>query len=462
MIRRLAVLGILSASVLLLAACGEDRGKTEPEKLVPAGSNLIAEVELAKILGDSDLESLFESLPSVGEIPGSLEEALDRVVEETGVDLRQFNSLVAFAQLSDFDEASARALILRGTFDEEALVEAVEKAREGRLEMKEYKGHRVYIDEDEDVAYSVVEGDTLVAGSPVGVRSVIDVQVGDAETFGGQLADTLGELGDVLFKLVLEVPEKAKQDFGQDFDFDFNILGEVPLIEAFQDVQTVSISVDRVEGDLIFEAREDFTQESSAADTAEGLDAVLTLVRLSLGEQLGDLLRKVNVSADGTRLTVRSEVTVEEIKDLVMSLLGGLPALFTGGILGGQEERREAAPVPAVRREVIPVPAFPTPAVPRPGEPRFVVIAHYQVPKAGPPAELLDAANQMILQRLQAMGITGGTTATQSGLFTVELRDVFDLEQAMVLLAGLPSSGLPVPLELIDVRTERIEAEGQR
>ena len=460
MIRRLGALGVLSLSVLLLAACGGEERLTEPDKLVPAGSNLIAEVQLAKILADSDLKDLFGALPDVGEIPGSLEEVLDLVIEETGVDPRQFDSLVIFARFSGFDEDTEGALILRGSFDEEMLVEAIEMATRGGLEESEYKEHRIYLGDDEDNAFSVVEKGTLVLGSLEGVRSVIDVRVGDADPFSGPLADTLGELGDVLFKLALEVPEEAKQDFGQDFDFDFNILGEPPLVEAFQDVQTVALSVDRVEDDLVFEAWADFTPESSAADTTEGLEAVLTLVRLSLGEELGDLLRKVKVSADGTRLTVRSEVTVEEIKDAVMSLLGGLPALFSGGVLGGQGEqdsqfRREVAPVPAVR-EGTPAPVRVIRAAPLPGSPRFLVIANYRVLADAPPAELVHAATERTTSFLGAVGLSGGT-GFGNGVFAVEMLDVFDLEQAMGLLTGLAFS---FRMELIDVRAERVMAEG--
>ena len=170
------------------------------------------------------------------------------------------------------------------------------------------------------------------------------------------------------------------------------------------------------------------------------------------------------MSADGTRLTVRSEVTVEEIKDAVMSLLGGLPALFSGGVLGGQGEqdsqfRREVAPVPAVR-EGTPAPVRVIRAAPLPGSPRFIVIARYEV-LADPSAEQLDETSHMILLGLEQMGITGGTSVTQDGVFEVEMRDV-NLERAMFLLGSLASDGLPLPLELIDARAERIKVEGER
>ena len=79
-----------------------------------------------------------------------------------------------------------------------------------------------------------------------------------------------------------------------------------------------------------------------------------------------------------------------------------------------------------------------------------------------PPAELLNATSEMITLRVERLGVTGGTAVTQSGgVFEIAMRDV-DLRQAMFLLAALASSGLPVPLELIDVRAERSDAEGER
>ena len=80
MILRLAVLVFMLLVSLLVAACGRPEATplptptatpaptatptpvpTAPDKLVPAGSNLVAELQVAKILGDPDLASLFES-----------------------------------------------------------------------------------------------------------------------------------------------------------------------------------------------------------------------------------------------------------------------------------------------------------------------------------------------------------------------------------------------------------------
>ena len=255
-------------------------------------------------------------------------------------------------------------------------------------------------------------------------------------------------------KLVLEVPEAFKEELEQDSDFDFNLFGDSPLFQVLKDIHTIAIMADRGKDGLVFEARADFAQKSSAADAAKGLEAALTLVRLSLAEGLGDPLRRVRVSADGTRLTVRSEATFEEIKEALEGLEGALSALSSGSAF--VEEGVRVVPIP---REVTRVPV-PVPAVPRPGSPRFTVIANYEVLPDDPPPELLNAVTQRISSLLMATGQSVGTRF-EKGVFAVEIRDVFDLEQALVLLTGLASDRrLPVRLELIDVRAERLEAEG--
>jgi len=92
---------------------------------------------------------------------------------------RQIDTLVLFARLTNLDDAPpGGALILRGSFDEELLFEAMEKVADGALEETEYKEHRIYSDGDQDLAFDVLEKGTLVLGSPEGVRAVIDVRVG--------------------------------------------------------------------------------------------------------------------------------------------------------------------------------------------------------------------------------------------------------------------------------------------
>ena len=82
----LVVLTMMAATVSL--SCGGDGKETEPLKLVPAGSSLIAEISLGDILSNDGLTSVFEALPTDNDAPQTVDQLLSEALNETGIDLR--------------------------------------------------------------------------------------------------------------------------------------------------------------------------------------------------------------------------------------------------------------------------------------------------------------------------------------------------------------------------------------
>ena len=118
-----AMLGALAlAAVLLSAACGGGE-ETEPLKLVPEGATLIAEIEIADILEKVDLDSLLDALPDEEDAPQTIDEALDLIVSQFGIDLRDFSRAILFGDTQRGDDYVG--IIARGTFDEERLVASI-------------------------------------------------------------------------------------------------------------------------------------------------------------------------------------------------------------------------------------------------------------------------------------------------------------------------------------------------
>ena len=135
--RKWAVSTCLVGIVLLLAAdCGAE--KDALERMVPAGSSLIAEVDLARVLEDEDLEALYGALARGEEAPRTLDELLDETLDEIGLDLRQFSTLVLFGDASRVREHYA--IIAQGTFDEDDVLAAVAGANGVTLSPIKYKG----------------------------------------------------------------------------------------------------------------------------------------------------------------------------------------------------------------------------------------------------------------------------------------------------------------------------------
>ena len=173
----IAPAAILLIATLLLVGCGPAE-ETDPVKLVPAGSNLIAQVQVAEILKDGDVAALFEAVPNEDEEPQTFDELLSLAFEESGIDFREFSDAVLFGDISRDEDYFA--VIARGRFEEDQLVEAIERIGETPLTATEYKGRRVHSDQvDEDgLSLSVLGSDVLVLGAVDAVRAVVDVQEG--------------------------------------------------------------------------------------------------------------------------------------------------------------------------------------------------------------------------------------------------------------------------------------------
>ena len=324
----IAPAAILLIATLLLVGCGSAE-ETDPVKLVPVGSNLIAQVQVAEILKDVDFAALYEAAPKEDEEPQTFDELLSLAFEESGIDFREFSDAVLFGDISRDEDYFA--IIARGRFEEDQLLEAIERIGETPLTATEYKGRRIHSDQvDEDgLSLSVLGSDVLVLGAVDAVRAVIDVQEGDRDRASGKVYDTFIAMGDVLVRLTLEVPPELSQELEQASEIIPELgggLGELPIsLEAFKDLDAIGLVLDKDGETIKVEAQLSFTSEDSAADAGNVIDGLLKLARgLSPDEETKSLLDRVQVEATGTNLTILFEASVSDLEELVPDLGEGL------------------------------------------------------------------------------------------------------------------------------------------
>ena len=318
----IALTGIVAATMLALTGCG-GATETSPENLVPDGATLIAKVQVADILQDTDLEDLYRELPKDSDDPQTLDALMNQLTEETGVDLRHFTELVLFADISRSDQYAAT--IAQGRFDEDDLVAAIERVSRSSVSTREYKGRQVHTAADDDIALSVLSDRTLVVGTPRAVESVIDVQEGDKDAASGEVRDAFDSLGGVLVRVALRVPPDAARDLDLPF-------GDIPIdLSVIRDLDIVDVAASKYGRTIRLEARGHFTSESSAREAGDALDAVLTLLRVATPDkETKELLNKVlRVSVDHNRVTLRFDAGGSEVKQLVEGLEGGLLDIFS-------------------------------------------------------------------------------------------------------------------------------------
>jgi hypothetical protein len=318
------LVALILAITIFAAACGGGT-ETDPGKLVPEGSNLIVRVNLAGILSSDALASAVASVQKDDSDPQSLDDLLDRAIGETGIDFRRLSRLVVFADVSRSDDFTG--FIVKGTFNEAAIVEALERLEGKSFATSLYKGRRVYSFEgdtdDQDLAF--LEGDNLILGATAAVRAVIDVQEGDRRRASGAVPDALADLGQGLLSLAVEVPSEALPD-------DISELGNIPflgdagqglsaILGPLQELEILGLAVAQNGQILILRVNLDFANEDSASSVGKVLEGALTLDSgLIPDAEVRELLESLEVSADGSRLIIRLEAAASEIGRLVKGL----------------------------------------------------------------------------------------------------------------------------------------------
>ena len=363
--------------VLFLAACAGAEEVT-PESLVPDGASLIGKIQLATIIEDEDLAGLYAKVPKQDDDPQNLDALLGQFTEETGVDLHQLSGVVYFADLTRGEEADKGhfGLIAQGSFEESAIVAAVEQASDGPLATGEYKERKIHTNEEENVAFSLLETGMLVLGTRSAVESVIDVHEGDPERASGKVYDTFIGMKDTLVRLALKAPTEATEQLELP-------LGEFPFnLDLLQEIDIVQLAVDKDAGALTVQVGADFTSESAAAEAGEVLDALLTLIKAaSPDEETTRLLDDLMVSTDKARLTIKFEASVSEMEELVAGLDEGLTGrLSSPPSLEELRERQEAVPQRDVSSTAVPQAVPPT--VVAPAAPQRDVAATAIAPEA--------------------------------------------------------------------------------
>jgi hypothetical protein len=322
--RVVVLLGLVLLAGLASFACGGGK-EIDTEKLVPEGSSLIGSIQFEKILNDVDLESIYQALPVDGGDLQTIDQLLNEAMAQTGVDFRKISHATFFADVSrpgDF-----LGIIVRGSFDEDAVVAALQAAGEAPLTATDYKGRRVHSAEDDQDqgALVVLEGDNLVVGTLEAVRAVIDVQDGDRDRASGEVQAALSDLDDGLIRLVLEVPSGALQDqlpLG-DIPFLGDSVENLPaVLGAVRDLALVGLSLDQDGQDLKLRVTLNFGSADSATVFGNFLDGILKLVSgASPDAQTRELVERLQIDVDGDGVAISLEIAVAELSQLFSDLV---------------------------------------------------------------------------------------------------------------------------------------------
>jgi hypothetical protein len=296
---------------VIVAGCGAP-GLTAIE-FVPENVNLIASIQVSKIINDQDLRNAYNEFEKEAGQPQTLDEALNELVEETGIDLRDFSEAVIFADITTIEQADYLGVIIEGSFNETQFIGNIEREAGEELATSDYKGYTLYTYEGEEFRIAFLTDRVLLFGTMEAVKDAIDVSKGDREQIGGIILDTYNRLGDALVKLAFELPEEAREALTEEL-----VSGETPIsLDSFADIDIVGFALNKKAETITIQINPHFLSTDSAQDAKDTLSGTISLFKGMLEvPEIKELLDKIEVSASGSWVTIVFEITISEIEQL--------------------------------------------------------------------------------------------------------------------------------------------------
>ncbi|MCH8897198.1 MAG: hypothetical protein IIC33_02750 [Chloroflexi bacterium] len=324
--KRFLAVPLVMLAVLFLTGCTTASQGVDVQNLVPADANLIAQVQIQRILNDADFEKLYRQAPKGPAVPQDFDGLMDLAEQETGIDIRQFTQVVLFADVSQKEDYFG--VIAIGSVNETKIIEAINAGGDAKLEPTDFRGVRVYRDQqDEDTPYiAFLDGETTIIGTQLAVHNVIAVQQGSMASISGQVYETFIGLGNPLVSLAVAVPPEAfdaiEESLGSAQGF-----GMLPAMVAIQDIEVVGILIDKLGSDIKIVSKVGFVDASSAAEMGNTLDGLLKLAAGFIPEEgTRQLIKKLQLNVNGRFITISLQVPLSELQEVTRDLapdLGG-------------------------------------------------------------------------------------------------------------------------------------------
>jgi hypothetical protein len=275
-----------------------------PIELVPQGVTSLVQINLGQIIHDDDLTGIFDVLPTEEDAPQSFGEAVEQLKDELGIDIRDYDEILYFAEQQAAIAASAASFgerfdgelfqdisfemqtaILTGVIEEDGFIAAMEEVLEEVLDPTDYKGHELYSGPRQEVAVTFLSKTTVVMGIPDMVKSVIDVRVGDGLPLSGRLLDEYNQLGEALIKSVAIGSPSATEDALR------SAPGVLPIpldLEALEDIDISKSTLVKTAESIVFDSETCFNNPEGV-DTMEALFSLIKLLPLLMSFGDGEL-----------------------------------------------------------------------------------------------------------------------------------------------------------------------------
>jgi hypothetical protein len=306
---------VLVLLLLLISVAGCASATARPIELVPQDANFVANIKLSQILSDPDFKNAYDQAKKSPDQPQTFDAALDKVVQESGIDLRDFSEGLIFGDVTNLERADYIGVIVEGSFNEATFIGNIEARAKEKFTTSDYKGYRVYTSDDGKFALAFLSERMLLLGSPRAVNDVIDVSKGERSRLSGQVLDTYDGLGDGLIKAAFKIPESARRGLGE------QPAAGIPFsLKPFADTDLVGFVFNKQDEVITIRIDAHFVSTTSAQDAKDTVSGAITLLKgMSQEPEVKELLGAIQVTVSESLLTVTLKTTLSQLEKLTES-----------------------------------------------------------------------------------------------------------------------------------------------
>ncbi len=312
------ILVFLALALMLISAASCNGSVTyEPLELVPEGIDMMAEIKVSEMLRNWQLYSELEGNEKTDE---QFDEMKEGFTDEIGIDLNDISKAIIFARESSAETMEYTGIILEGNFTDQDLITNIEKETGNTYKAEKYGDLTLYSDTNADAAILPLNKTMIVMGSIQAVKDCIDVIEGNLSQVSGVVLDTFVDMGDVMFKLAMIIPQEARESFADQPDEDIMPVG----LESFKDMQSIGLAADLGTQTLIIKVNIDFSPAGSAAKAAESLETMISfLAMMSQDEKSAELLKGIEITTGGSRVYLDYVISLAELTEMAESFQDG-------------------------------------------------------------------------------------------------------------------------------------------
>lgn len=309
------VIAVAILASLGVVGCAAPAASSPLIELVPQEVNLVAGIQISRILADEDIRTLYNEAPKEPDQSQTFEALLSVAEAMSGIDLKDFSEALVFGDVSSVD-AGYFGVIVKGTFNGDQLIASIEEHTGVEFATLTYKGYEIYRDEQQN-AIAFPYDDIFFSGTLDAVKDVIDVKEGKAG-ISGELYDTYTALGDAWVKAAVVVSEEMTTALLEE-----PVPSEFPInLELFGDIDIAGCAFNKVAETIAIQVALHFVTADSAETFEDLISGLIAMVRFmpDVPAEFADILDMIEVTTTDSVMTITLEATVAEISDLMETL----------------------------------------------------------------------------------------------------------------------------------------------